>query len=89
MLESGLDLSDGCSSISLETAACGDVRSDTGFSLLVAGKEVWPNTQSINRLWWVSQWYPSSQSTRNRAELHKMYRVIGPGKIVMEFQWPE
>ena len=66
------DLLDSCGSISLEIDARSDVRLDTGFSLLVVGKEVWPNTQSINRLWQVSQWHPSSQSTRNRAELHKM-----------------
>ena len=50
MSELEVDLPDGCGFISVETIADSDIRSDTGFSLLVAGKEVWLNTQSINGL---------------------------------------
>ena len=52
-LSSGMsELSDsGCCPISLETVVHMEVLgSDTGFSLLVAGKVILLNTQSINRL---------------------------------------
>ena len=72
MSESELDLSHGCGFVSLKTIAHSDIRPDTEFSLLVVGKKVWPNTQSINGLWWASQWYTSLQSMRNGVELHKV-----------------
>jgi len=63
-----------CGSISSETVAHNDgVESDTGFSLLVAGKVILLNTQSNQRIVVgepvVSQHY---RAGGNRAELHKM-----------------
>ena len=44
-------LENGCGSISSETVAhIEGLKSDTGFSLFVAGKAILLNTQSINRL---------------------------------------